>query len=193
MESEEKIKKFSEPLNYISNPNIKRYAEIAISNIPDYFFSVAASSTGKYHPSYALGEGGLYRHTLAATKIAKSLLDLEMLSCDFSNDEKDLMIVAIILHDSQKRGFNPGEISHSEFFHPIYAVESLKNNPKLSHLLSEEQENIIYDAISSHMGQWNESRFEKETLPKPQTRCEKFVHMVDYLASRKFIEINFYV
>ena len=44
----------------------------------------------------------------------------------------------------------------------------------------------IASLIESHMGQWNYG-----ILPKPQSDAQKFIHLCDYLASRKFLEVNF--
>ena len=66
---------FNKELNYIKNERIKRSLVIMLDKLPDYFYEVPASSTGKYHPEYALGKGGLVRHTKAAIRIAKELLD----------------------------------------------------------------------------------------------------------------------
>jgi hypothetical protein len=42
------------------------------------------------------------------------------------------------------------------------------------------------------MGQWNyDYKSKKAVLPKPKTGKQFFVHMCDYLASRKFLEVNF--
>lgn len=35
------------------------------------------------------------------------------------------------------------------------------------------------------MGQWNVNLYSKTILPKPKTATQKFVHLCDYLASRK--------
>ena len=69
----DKIKAFEQELNYIKDENIRKSLEIMINYIPDYFFHIAASSTGKYHPQYALGDGGLIRHTKAAVRMAIEL------------------------------------------------------------------------------------------------------------------------
>ncbi|HIS17456.1 MAG TPA: hypothetical protein IAC02_02455 [Candidatus Coprovivens excrementavium] len=41
------------------------------------------------------------------------------------------------------------------------------------------------------MGRFNTSEFSDVILPLPKTPEQKFVHMCDYLASRKVININF--
>jgi hypothetical protein len=65
--------KFEQEIELIKNPAIKNIAKQGVDLLPDYFFKVPASSTGKYHPSFALGEGGLYRHVRAAVGIAVEL------------------------------------------------------------------------------------------------------------------------
>ena len=46
--------------------------------------------------------------------------------------------------------------------------------------------------IESHMGPWNtDYKTGEEILPKPRTAIERFVHMCDYLASRKFLDVKF--
>lgn len=71
----EKISVFNTEYNYIRNEKYRDNIKILVNLLPDYFFEVAASSTGKYHPSFSLGEGGLVRHTKVAVKIAHELLE----------------------------------------------------------------------------------------------------------------------
>ena len=49
-------------LNTFENDDIKDFAIVLLDNLPEYIWHVGASSTGKYHPAYSLGEGGLMRH-----------------------------------------------------------------------------------------------------------------------------------
>ena len=58
--------------------------------------------------------------------------------------------------------------------------------------LSEEELRFIALAIGSHMGQWNSNKHEPDIiLPKPKTEMQKIVHLADYLASRKDIDVSF--
>ena len=41
------------------------------------------------------------------------------------------------------------------------------------------------------MGPWNTSQYSDVVLPIPKAPMEKFVHMCDYLASRRFILLEF--
>ena len=69
-----KLKLLDKEITYIQNERIRESLKIIIEMIPDYFFTEAASSTGKYHPEFSQGEGGLLRHTKAAVKVANTLL-----------------------------------------------------------------------------------------------------------------------
>lgn len=182
-----KIEVFKTELEQIKNPAIRKFAEKVISIIPDYFFEVAASSTGKYHPSYALGDGGLVRHTKAAVGIAIDLLRLEHNVKLYNSDERDCIIVSLICHDGWKHGdsSNPYTVAN----HPVVAAEHVIK-------LADEKEKYfakaIADNINSHMGEWNTDYKSKETImPKPQTNSEMFVHECDYLASRKYLTYEF--
>ena len=61
---------FEEELQLIKDDGIRDLVVEVLKTVKDDFFHAPASSTGKYHPDYALGDGGLYRHTRAAVKIA---------------------------------------------------------------------------------------------------------------------------
>ena len=174
-----------EEIELIKNEELKKFAYFCMEKVPQYFFKVAASSTGKYHPAYTLGEGGLVRHVKAAVKIASCLLDLEQ----NQNLNRDCIIFALIFHDCLKHGKE--ESGHTVFLHPKLAADFIWD---LAHeyqgKLNEQLIEIICNCIDSHMGEWNTNKYDTETLEKPFTEEEKFVHMCDYLASRKFLNVE---
>jgi 23S rRNA maturation-related 3'-5' exoribonuclease YhaM len=179
-------------INFIKDEKIKKYVLHALIIVPEYFFIIPASSSGKYHPSYALGDGGLVRHTKAAVRIANEMFRMEMYDLTYTPEEKDLIIASLILHDTYTSGVHQSQYTVTE--HPIVAVEQFKNNMDLQEFLTDNQKNILYDCILHHMGQWvQDYKTKKEVLEKPQTKIAKFVHMCDYLASRKCLEFNFEV
>ena len=100
----DKISVFNKELAYIKNERFLDNTKTIINMLPDYFFEIPASSTGKYHPKFALGIGGLVRHTKVAVTIAYNLLNNKSIN-NFTNDEKDLIVIALLLHDSFKSGF----------------------------------------------------------------------------------------
>ena len=183
-----KKEKFLKELSYIKSDRIRKDAEVLIENLPDYFFEIAASSTGKYHPKYALGDGGLLRHTKAACRVAIELLNDSCIGDKYTSDEKDLMILALMLHDGIKLGFDKEK--YTRFDHPILACEFVE-----SHIddieLSDEEIDFVCDSIKTHMGPWITDYDGNEVLEKPHTKYQNFVHMCDYLASRKFLEVEF--
>lgn len=183
-----KDKIFEREINYIKNERIKENAIKLINSIPDYFFTEAASSTGKYHPDFSQGVGGLLRHTKAAVRIAVTLLRNNIIGCKFTDDEKDLILLALIMHDSVKRGIP--EEKYTKFDHPILASNLIKSK-KNELTLTEDELNLLTDVIETHMGEWNTDYNGNKVLRKPTNKYERFVHMCDYLSAQKFLEIKF--
>ena len=179
---------FIKELNYIKNERYKKEAIKLIGLLPDYFFSVTASSTGKYHPSFALGDGGLVRHTKVAVRVAYEMFNDESITGAYSNNEKDLMIIALIMHDGLKSGLIKSD--YTSFDHPILVCNYIKENKDKLEFTDKEIEFICH-VISSHMGPWNTSNYSDVILPKPESKFQRFVHMCDYLASRKFLDVKF--
>ena len=186
VDSKDKI--FEKEIEYIKNERIKENAVKLINSIPDYFFTEAASSTGKYHPDFSQGTGGLLRHTKAAVRIAVTLLRNNSIGYKFTNDEKDLIVLALIMHDSVKRGIP--EEKYTKIDHPILASNLIKSK-KDELTLSEEEFILLTDIIETHMGEWNTDFNGNEVLRKPINKYERFVHMCDYLSAQKFLEIKF--
>lgn len=179
---------FEKEINYIKNERYKKNAEVLIDMLPDYFFKVPASSTGKYHPSFALNEKGLVRHTKVAVKIAHELLENNCIGYNFKDEEKDLILIALMMHDGLKHGLT--EERYTRFDHPVLMASFIKEN-KDKTTLTEEEVNLISSVIASHMGQFNTNSYSTVVLPVPNNKNQRFVHMCDYLASRKFLDVKF--
>lgn len=181
---------FDEILNTIENDDMKEFAEELIKTIPPYIYHCPSSSTGKYHPDYALGEGGLARHTCALVRILNHIFNIECMNL-YNSRERDMLRIACMMHDTRKSGSQEDyeKNKYTRFDHPLLAAEVVRSFD--GKYLNHEEIGIIESAISSHMGQWNEDSRSNIVLPKPHSRYEKIVHMVDYLASRKDIEIKF--
>ena len=180
--------KFKTELSYIKNERIRKSGKILVDLLPDYFFKIPASSTGKYHPKYTTGEYGLYKHVKAAVRIAKELLILEMYQNIFTETEIDLIYLAIILHDGLKKGIN--EEKYTRFDHPILMANYIMDNKDKIDLTDNELE-ILTGAIKTHMGQWIYDFKGDKVLDKPTNKIQKFVHLCDFLASRKILNVEF--
>ena len=179
---------FDLEISYIKDKRIKDAAYKLVNMLPDYFFRVPASSTGKYHPKCSNVECGLVHHTKLAIRFAKELMDNAMLFNNFSSNDQDLIILALMLHDGFKHGLT--EEKYVRFDHPIISANFIKENGEGVGLTSEEV-NKLHDIIASHMGVFNTSKYSDVVLPLPKTAIQKFVHMCDDLSSKKFIDAEF--
>ena len=181
---------FKQELEHIKDDKVRAAAQEFLKRLPDYFLRIPASSTGKYHPSYTQGEGGLVRHTIAAVRIAIDLLRLEMYAP--LSPYNDYIILALMLHDGWKLGRLNERGEHAQY--------TRSEHPKICHdwileqtdLLTTEERLTLASLVLTHMGQWNMAYGTGMIFaPKPTTMTQCFVHTCDYLASRKTIEFNF--
>ncbi len=179
MNSVERIELFQRELSYISDNKLKEFVKILLTHADDYFFEVPASSSGKYHPKFALGNGGLVRHTKAVAYFTNELIRPSIEFDKITRYEGDCLLVAAIVHDIKKQG--DGLEGHTVKEHPKLASDYIwKMWEKYGKdLLEEEAVGYITEVVESHMGPWQK--------PYPETRPELIVFYADYIASRKEI------
>ena len=182
-----KEKYFETELSKISDKNIKMSTEVILNLLPDYFYTMPASTSGKYHPLFSLGTGGLVRHTKVACRICEEMFNNESF-CNYDEHEKDLIRMAIILHD----GFKSGKTysNHTSKDHPLLMANFINDNLD-SLFISKEDAEHVSRLISTHMGPWTKDKEGNEILPKPVTNEELLVHLCDYIASRNFLNVSF--
>ncbi len=179
------------------NPSLCKFAQEVLEEIPEYFWKEAASSTGNHHPEYALGEGGLARHSLMVYRWLKMLIEAN------EQDMRDYvpgMVFASLFHDCCKRGMpDKVDLEHTKFEHPILAAKFIldraerfaKENKSFFETSIEDEDAfkqnvaIAISCIETHMGRFNTSSHSDVTLPKPKTPIQFMVHLADYIASRK--------
>lgn len=183
----EKKDYFNKEYSYIKDSKKVDDLKYLVSNLPDYFFEIPASSTGKYHPSFASSLHGLVKHTKVAVRIAHELLDNPGLN-NFTDNEKDIIIMALVLHD----GLKSGKIKekYTRFDHPLLVCDFIREHRSNLSLNDEELE-LLTRVISSHMGIWNKDYNGNEVIPTPKDKYQRFVHMCDYLSSKKFMNVDF--
>ena len=175
-----KSKHFEREIKLIKNEDYQKFIEHYLETyVPDYFWEIGASSSGKYHPQFSQGVGGLVRHTKAVVMFAEELLRMSSYMY-MSEEHKDYVIMACIVHDTCKYGMC------------IYDKELYKDHAKNASALVNEAwydyfginaSEFFLSAIRCHMGQWSERE------DKPFTNIDRCVHMADYMASRNFIDI----
>lgn len=172
---------FENEINLIQSEDLRMFAKFYLDEkTPSYFWEIGASSTGKYHPSFSQGKGGLVRHTKAVVMFADELL--RMSSYAYMNEEyKDYVILACILHDTCKYGMT--EYNKDEYSQHAHNASVLVNMA-WNEYFGDNAPTLLTMAIASHMGQWTENKEEK-----PFTNIDRCVHLADYIASRNFIDI----
>lgn len=162
-------------LKWIENKKIADWTkEWLEKTTPDYFWEIPASSTGKYHPKYAASESGLVKHTKAVFQIALDMLDDGVWG--FTELERDIALSAILLHDTMKLGVPRQEYTVDN--HPNLVADMIKKECEEGSIRWR-----IAEAIETHMGQWGARH--------PEDELQFFVHLCDYLSSRKYMEVNF--
>ena len=189
--TEERLKLVQPVLNTFENEDIKEFAIVLLNDLPDYIWHVGASSTGKYHPSYSLGEMGLMRHQIAVVRFLNFFLELEQYNSKLTSRERDLIRLSGLIHDGRKSGSQEDyeKSKYTRFNHPVLMSDVVRNFD--GKYLNHEEIELIADTISRHMGQWNVDKKTKVELPKPNNKYARMVHVADYLASRKCLTMDF--
>lgn len=189
--TEERLNFVQPILDTFENNDIKEFAIMLLDNLPEYIWRVGASSTGKYHPQYSLGDGGLMRHQVAVVRFLNFFLELEQYNNRINSRQRDLMRVAALVHDGRKSGSQEDyeKSKYTKFNHPILMADVIRSYD--GRYLNHEELEFIAEIISSHMGQWSTDKKSNITLPKPNNQYSEFVHLADYLASRKCLTMEF--
>lgn len=174
-------KTLNELLSYevaqIDNDEIRNFVKMTLDNVDPIHRIKPASSTGKYHPKYAAGEGGLIRHTKVVVRnIIELIRATPAIEC-----EKDELIAAAIIHDMWKY---PEGRDHefTAFDHPALGGQWCKDHGF----------DTIGELVAAHQGIWTTSRqmlgFENEQPRKFDQWC---LHFADYFASRAYLACDF--
>lgn len=188
----------------IQHEDIRQLVRATLDAAPACFWTMPASSSGKYHPAISLGEGGLVRHTRAVVLLTRHLLEMQGITPQ--ERQYSIAIAAAILHDCCKKA--DGE-QHTAFDHPLRAGQLIatqaqtlwpaektapQHQPTMGALLAPPEHTYaattpavrcIIDCVESHMGRWNFDSHTGQQLPRPLTPLQRLIHTADYLASRK--------
>lgn len=149
--------------------------------VGNWFWNSGASASGKYHPEFARGNGGLVRHTRAVVWICEELM--RMSSYSYMKDEyKDYALMACLLHDTAKYGTDSEENADCYKNHGAIAASAV--NEAWESYFHRPAPEFLLLAIKSHMGQWVENKEDR-----PFTNIDRIVHLADYIASRSFFDI----
>lgn len=198
---------FKKEISYISNETLQNIVRDVLDAAPKCIQIIPESNSEEFNPKADLGEGGLVHHVRAVTAIAKDMIDTDIfknMALGVGADDyetiiiyADIALAACILHDCMKSNNNPKH--NTVFDHPLKAANLFKETAK-KYITKENMDYmkvvvpLVHSCIASHMGQFNTSPHVKDiVLPKPKLGIEQFVHLCDYIASRKFLDFNFEV
>ena len=173
---------FENEIAFIESIDLQDFARFFFNTrVGEWFWESGASSSGKYHPQFAQGKGGLVRHTRAVCMVCEELL--RMSSYAYMKDEyKDYARLACLLHDTYKYGEGNREDKDCYKEHGKLAANAVAE--AWQEFFNEPCSAFLYHAILSHMGQWVEDRDDR-----PFTNIDRLVHLSDYIASRDFWDI----
>jgi hypothetical protein len=170
-------------VSVIKNELVATFVHATLSNVPETFWTIPASSTGKHHPEQSNGEGGLVRHVLATLYFARELFICY--SC--TQDEQDIINAALILHDIGKAMDEPHDIVASTKLRWLYKDQKLVSPMILA----------VINGVRWHMGKWatgstdcHEDERGRITFPDGFSKTSMIVHLADYAASRKRVNLT---
>ncbi|WP_346961407.1 DUF3820 family protein [Clostridium sp.] len=190
--TEEQLKFVKPILDTFENEDIKTFAIEILNNMPTYIWEVGASSTGKYHPSYTIGHYGLMKHQVAVVRFVNFFFELEQYKERYDPRKRDLIRLAALSHDGRKSGSQEDyeKSKYTKFEHPILIAKAILSY-KDKGFLPEEELKFIAGIQTKHMGSWNTDKKSKLVLPTPNDEPSELLHLADYLASRKCLNISF--
>jgi len=176
---EKALEVFSKELASISDTKMRNFVLDVFEKLtPNYFWTCPASTTGKYHPSFALGKGGLIRHVKACIWWIDQVLNM----VDFDNFNtyrlydpfrmttnfcypdpydgvinktkiRDILVATLLLHDLRKNGDSLEEKKEKGYnmtqTHGVDLAKKIRQEIKIPRGLSY----IVY-GIEGHMGKW---------------------------------------
>ena len=176
-------------IEFIQDDMIKYFVKWALTTVPPAFWLVSASKSGDYHPNFTHCEGGLIKHIKYGVRIAVELFKDPVIT-NFSQEQKDIIIASLILHDLGKVNLkNSKGVWFSYPYHGKIARKHLEQSmidsgdPILLKFKETDEWLEIGRCIEHHMGKFITSNEEVHYNARM-----RFVHMCDYLASRKVID-----
>jgi len=158
------------------------------SKIPNIWNRLSSSSK-KYH----LNENGEVQsigiHTYEMLYAA--INSLSLLNVKIKTKESDLIILAIVLHDSAKYGIeDPLTRKHtdSKHDHIIGDLINLSRNTFMKYFTNEET-NLLEEMVRYHSGRWS-TDLKKSNIKFESLNIKTiFVHFLDMLSSRNLLKL----
>lgn len=167
----EQIPDLYSEIESIPNKEVRLLTQEVFKSVPKYFFTLPASSSGKYHPPKERAAYGLIYHTKEVCRMG-TIIYGSYIGVDLSQ-----VLSAILLHDVARYGLGRAHSSYSLTNHPDLAADLVLNKAngldiQDSYVVS------ISNAVRSHMGRWG----------RVPCKCDLdwIVHLADCVASKNW-------
>lgn len=170
MSSEKVVERFPEVKDIQDRDLRDGVVSVLDEHLPEYFWEVPASSTGKYHPRDHNQEYGLWIHTKRAFTAFERLSRSYKHQGKITEWDRDCGRAAILLHDMFKYGKPPERQEHTVDDHDFLAARFLDKNADLP--------TKVVACVESHNGpsDWGKGK-------APETDLEQIHHLADMIAS----------
>lgn len=183
----EVLSELLDEINLITDDSIVSFVRSVLLKA-EIFWSIPSSFSGKYHPQDEHGPGGNVLHTKRVVRVADILSE----SYALSDDEKNVVIAACLLHDVTKGIIDTSDDSSFQYdpMHPytvakfvancqMYDKEYGNDSQSSSLFISDESIQAILRLVRCHLGPWSPV---PETYPI--TYLDYIVHIADNIASK---------
>lgn len=145
--------------------------------VPEYFWQVPATSSGKYHNHFSRRRHGLWIHVkmvfAAYERMVRSYVEQGLIT----ETEADMGRAAVLLHDMLKYGHGYEDGDDTVTNHDKLAGHWLEHNSELPRQ--------VVRAVKTHNGPWYDG-------PEPDSPLEQLVHQADMMASTKNVTCGVY-
>ncbi len=147
------------------------------------------SSTKKYHKKLNGDVPDIAEHVYHMLYAAVKLL--KMFDVQPNTADGDKFLMALALHDSLKYG-NLGTRKHTDTMHDKEAADMISSNKAtFLKLLSEEQFQVLEEAVRFHSGRWSTDVPKNREFNWKEFNSETFfVHILDMLSTQDLIQTD---
>jgi len=187
---------FEKVRELIKHDHILAFTVNSLENAPEYFWTINASTSGKYHHGETLVE-----HVIKALHYAQD--HIRMVGSYWDVESDSIFYSSVALHDLLRCGYPGREATdedgkfRTDYLHPIYVAEYLSRleyqMPAGGETVSHRPEDQKWfkkfqKATCSHMGPWSPL---KELSPMQDNAYSIRLHvfLVDYVVSRRDVNI----
>lgn len=182
---------FKDGLNFIKDQSIRDFTIFVLNKLPEYFWTIKASTSGLHH-----GGETQIEHVLGCVELGFAVCEQQM---KWSQVHRDMLISSLLLHDGWKCGEGKILFTEEDFLNNkckedcIGAPKITRDHPfigytEVTKLFSEFKlkpsiGKTIAKSIRFHMGPWT-NEDEKLPMSSPYDSVVVQTHNIDFFQSR---------